>query len=346
MNTLTRRWSVILLAGLLLASCNDRPDMPSRGFLKGRVKTLSVDGGNPREQQLATQAKSAFKRYELALADLHAYYEQIGDVQKQAWAREEMNNLTEAHAATLEGVGPANIPARGSKMEPSEQMLVENVMEARYAYRLAMDKLAQFYEQQGDSQKALLVHTMQARFHPEETHAYMITVALPPEDLEPMEVIPEANEMFNRAENLHLEGRTIPAAADYDKQRHALELLHNLIRRYPYSTKIPMAAYYIGEIYKEYFGEHYLATIWYERAWTWDPHVAAPVRFQAALQYDIHLGDYQQALELYQASLEYEPYYPSHVRYAQRRIAELKEYLANRGQGSTAPAQAPTPPAQ
>jgi tetratricopeptide (TPR) repeat protein len=271
-------------------------------------------------------------RYELALSDLLGYYDRIGDVQKQRWTKEEMKNLREAHAATIEGVDPAGLPARGSEGEPSEQMIVENVLEARYGYRLAMDELAQFYEQEGDSYKALLVHTMQARFHPEETHAYMVTVALPPENLEPVEVIAEANEMFDRAERLHKEGSEIPAAADYKKQREALELFRNLIRRHPYSTKIPMAAYYIGEIYKEYFREHYLSTVWYERAWTWDPHVAAPARFQCALQVDIHLQDYPRALQLYRDSLTYEPYYPTHVDYATNRIKELEEMLAKRGQ--------------
>lgn len=331
--------SLLLLAGLLCAACNDRPSLPSRGLFKGHVDTLDVSGGKASEQALAAKAKAAFNRYELALADLRTYYEQIGDVQKQAWTREEINNLEAAHAASIEGVPAADVPARGSNTEPSEQMLVENVITARNDYRLAMDQLAEYYERDGQADQALIVHTMQARFHPEETHAYMITVALPPEDLQPMEVSEEANAMFDRAEQLHIEGRAIPAAADYDKQREALELFRNLIRRYPYSTKIPMAAYYIAEIYKEYFNEHYLATVWYERAWTWDPHVAAPARFQCALQYDIHLGDYPTALQLYRDSLEYEPYYPSHVRYAQRRIEEIQRYLANRGQATTAPTE-------
>ncbi|MBS3820235.1 MAG: hypothetical protein GVY16_05695 [Planctomycetes bacterium] len=338
MRTSPRLTIVLLLAGLLLTACNDRPDMPRRGFLKGSIKTLQVDPANAEEARRAARAKAAFLRYELALSDLEAFYDRIGDIQKYQWVRKEMKNLHEAHAATIKGVEAAAAAAHGSDGEPSEQMLVENVMEARNDYRVSMDRLAQLYEEEGNDRKALIVHTMQARFHPEETHAYMITVTLPPENLEPIEVISEANDMFARAEQLHEEGARIPAAADYEKQREALSIFHNLIRRYPYSTKIPMSAFYIAEIYKEYFDEHYLSTIWYERAWTWDPHVAAPARFQAAVQYDIHLDDYQRAIELYRDSLKYEPYYPSHIRYARQRIEELQRYLRNRGQ---LPADAP-----
>jgi tetratricopeptide (TPR) repeat protein len=277
-------------------------------------------------------------RYELALSDLGAYYDQIGAVQKQQWVEEEMNNLREAHAATIQGTADVDVAAPAPDDVASEQMLVENVMDARRGYRTAMDTLAQLYERQGNTRKALIVHTMQNRFHPEETHAYMVTVALPPKDLEPSELIPEANALFDRAEELHEEGALIPAAADYDKERRALELFQSLIRRYPTSTRIPMAAFYIAEIYKEYFGEHYLSTLWYERAWTWDPNIAAPARFQCALQYDIHINDYRTAVDLYRASIEHEPYYPSHVRFAQRRIEEIQEYLANRGELERRPA--------
>ena len=129
--------------------------------------------------------------------------------------------------------------------------------------------------------------------------------------------------MYARAEEMHIQGRKYPAAADYEKEREALRLFKQLIRMYPDSTKIPLAAYYIGEIYKEYFQEHYLAVLWYERAWTWDPNVAKPARFQCAVQYDHNLQEKNKALELYRACLEYEPYFPSHVDYARGRIRKL-----------------------
>ena len=260
----------------------------------------------------------------MALSDLQSYYERIGEHQRARWAVKEQKNLAETQDFYFEGVSEPAPPVRGSMDPASEEYLVENMVTARNAYRKAADELAQYYEERPEDFKAFMIHTMQARFHPEETYDYLFRVILPPDNLEPVEVIPLADEMYYRAEQLHIEGRQIPAAADYEKQRESLKLFRELIRQYPTSTKIAMAAYYIGEIYKEYFREHYLATLWYERSWTWDPYVPKPARFQAAVQFDLNLHDRARAVELYKACLEFEPYYPSHVQFATERVEKLQ----------------------
>ena len=112
-----------------------------------------------------------------------------------------------------------------------------------------------------------------------------------------------------------------------------------LIHDYPQSTKIALSAYYIADINKEYFRENTLAVYWYERAWTWDPHITEPARFQAATVYDIHLHDYAKAVECYRLSIKYDPWRLRDPEYAAKRIEELTGQTPEQGRSR------PTPPA-
>ena len=97
-----------------------------------------------------------------------------------------------------------------------------------------------------------------------------------------------------------------------------------MISKYPSSDKIDDAAFYCGEIYKEYFkDQEEIALKWYERTWTWDPQTPHPARFQAAVVCDYRLRDRDRALELYQAVLTEEPNDKSNLRFATRRIRKL-----------------------
>ncbi len=110
---------------------------------------------------------------------------------------------------------------------------------------------------------------------------------------------------------------------NYGKQRKALGMFRELVRRYPNSTRIAESAYYIGDIYKEYFDEDVRAVQWYQRAWEWDPKILKPARFQAAVVYDLLLAQPGKALPLYQAVLKYEQFNGSNVNFATNRIKHL-----------------------
>ena len=93
--------------------------------------------------------------------------------------------------------------------------------------------------------------------------------------------------------------------------------------KYPDSTRIALSAYYIADIYKEYFNENLRAMWWYERAWQWDPHVPEPARFQAATVAE-RVHDYPRAIEYYKASLEYDPPRWGNAGHARDRIEKLQ----------------------
>ena len=101
-----------------------------------------------------------------------------------------------------------------------------------------------------------------------------------------------------------------------------------LIEKYPTSDKIALAAFYIGDIYREYVRNYPLAVKWFERAWQWDPNITEPARFQAATVHDIRLHNPIKAIELYRAAIELETN-RSNARFAERRIPELEQQLAN-----------------
>ena len=156
-------------------------------------------------------------------------------------------------------------------------------------------------------------------------------------------MISEADDLYSKGSQLYEEGkgwmRTF-LSTNYNKQRSALAYFRELIRRYPSSDKIALSAFYVGEIYKEYFNEDVRAVHWYELAWAWDPHIQLPARFQAATVYDHRLKNPLKALTTYQLAVRHEQFDPSNVRYAQVRIEILQQEL------SVAPEtdQAPPPP--
>ena len=91
------------------------------------------------------------------------------------------------------------------------------------------------------------------------------------------------------------------------------------------TDKIDDAAFFAGEIYKEYFNDNLRAVQYYQRCWEWNPQTDHPARFQAAVVYDYRLHDRDRALELYQQVLEHEQSNRSNVRWSVDRIKQLTD---------------------
>ena len=124
---------------------------------------------------------------------------------------------------------------------------------------------------------------------------------------------------------LYKRAKPLPGITNYRRQRQALLLFRQLVEKYPNSTKIAQSAFYIGEIYREYFRQHIRAVHWYRRAWEWDPNIILPARFRAAVTYDYHLAEYTKALKLYREVVKKETFDWTNVAFANRRIEQLSE---------------------
>ena len=323
----------ILTAGICLcaavggctwwASITRQPPPPPRDAKGRSVKVLDLSAAAAEEVDAAVKLEEARVNYRYRLTVLQGHYTQVGYMTKLTWAQRELENLDQAQTFTW--VGMANVaPPKGESIaDADERLLVEYVVTARRAYVAAAEALREYYQAKGATFKAGMIRNMQARLDPIRVYMYFLAAEIPPEDLRPSAVLPEADQLYARALQLHQSGKMIPGLTDYDKQRHALVLFRKLVDQYPTSNKIARAAYYIGEIYKEYYQEHVRSVHWYRRAWQWDPNITLPARFQAATVYDLHLQTKDEAAECYRGAILHEQFNASNVRYSHQRYKEL-----------------------
>jgi len=316
---------VVLLACGFLAGC-DRPPSPPKTANNRLPRTLTVTAGNTAETAAATSAESARVNYRYRLTVLGTYYVRTGDLDKARWVQRETKNLDDAQTFQWSGIPEITPPAGESLSDADEHLLVEYVLGARTAYLNAMRSLLGFYrDKAGDLYKAQRVSNVLDRFDPIRTYKYFLEAEMPAATHRPVQVVPEADKMYAQAIKLHKRGKGIlgPLTTNYEKERQALMLLLNLVNRYPQSTKIALAGFYIGEIYKEYFNENIRAVAWYVRAVQWDANLTKPARFQAAAVQDYRLYNKAKAIELYRQVIQHEQFNAGNVQWAHNRIRKL-----------------------
>ena len=325
MRTVTA-WATVLgcCACWLTAGCDAKPG-PIRTEGGQIIKLLSVDPDDSAELAAATAMEKARINYHYRLNVLQGYYEQVGVIERYKAAGDELENLQEAQWFEWDGI-PEVLPPEGESVrDADERLLVEYVVAARNGYLSAVSELLQLYQRKDRALKARVIQRVEERFDFVQTFAYFPEAEIPGADLRPQQVVPEADAIFEKALKLHRQGKLIPLLPDYQKQRQALRLFLQLVSKHPGSTKIALSAYYIGEIYKEYFNQDLRAVRWYERAWQWDPTITKPARFQAAVVWDLRLHDRDKALELYKKVIEHEQFSQSNVSFAYSRIERLTQ---------------------
>ncbi len=329
----TATWMMVLTlaACAVLVGCDTKPE-PLRGPDGRVIAFITVDPESPEELDLTTALLLAEENYRYRLEVLEAYYEHIGVIDKDDYAEQELANLNDARWFEFSGVPEIVSPEGESVEDADERLLVEYTARARNDYKEALATLRDYYYSTGQTTRARAIERIDERLDFVRTYAYYAEAEVPGPDLRPVDVIPEADEMFAEAMRLYHEGQILPAITDYRKERQALSLLLELVRRYPTSTKISLAAFYIGEIYKEYFDDNLRAVAWYERSWQWDSSIPKPARFQAAVVYDLRMREYEKALQLYQAVLRDETFSRSNVDFARDRIPALQRRIARMGQ--------------
>lgn len=231
-----------------------------------------------------------------------------------------------------------------------EADLAEEVVTHRDAYVSSLRSLRDAYAAGGNTARREQAAAELAGLEKVQQFHYMLDAEVPPVDLKPTLSIPEADRHYDRAVKLMKQGGSgIPGLYRQEKMLEALNAFKSLINQYPTSDKIDDAAFYAGEIHKEYFPEQELIAVrWYERSMQWNPKTPHPVRFQAAVIYDYRLHDRARALELYHGVLEEEKDIDlSNTRFSSRRIDELmrEQRPATASESSEEDAAADTAPA-
>jgi tetratricopeptide (TPR) repeat protein len=298
---------------------------PAPWTITGPADKIAVEN-NPQELDAATALEKARVNYDHRLVVLQSYYNHIGNVDKEKDARLEVANLREAQTFKWEGVPDVAPPPAGENIaDADERVLVEYVLGARRKYNEAAANLINMYVAAGNNYKAERIRNVLARVDPMHQYKFIMSAEIPSPDLRPTESIAQANKMFDEACGLFQSGKgIIPMfTTSYEQERKSCQLFKQIIDDYPHSDKIALCAYYIGEISKEYFNRNVDAVKWYERAWTWDPTIPRPARFQAASVYDYRLMNREKALECYRAAIQHEQFNRSNMDWAHERIKQL-----------------------
>jgi TolA-binding protein len=314
----------LLLSIVALVGCDTKESAPTPSSFQ-RLEYLTMSSDDEREAVTAVEVARTDYKYRLEV--LQAYYNRVGNIDRYNWASNELANLQEAQVFRWRGIPEVRPPAGETLADANEQVLVEYLFKARRTYRQSLQELASFYDRGGQDFKAKAVRNIQNRLDPVRMYTYLPGAELPPADLRPTEVSTEANALYEQAFAQYQQGKGVLRTfitTDYQKQRRALALFRDLIERYPRSDKIALSAYYIGEIYKEYFNEDVRAVAWYERAWTWDPRIPKPARFQAATVWDLRLKNRAKAIECYKLAIKYEQFNQSNVSFAIDRVRDLE----------------------
>ena len=244
--------------------------------------------------------------------------------------------IASAKDPTGKGLPPS---ATLAVVDRQEADLVENVLAHRAQYHQGLEELRDYYRAHGYAAKQSWADFELDGLRKVKPFRYLLDAEIPSDQLRPTDQIPEADALYERGrELLRKGGHGVPVLYREKTMIEAAGVFQQLVERHPTSDKIDDAAFFLGEIHKEYLPDQEpIAVKWYERAWTWDPQTPHPARFQAAVVYDYRLHDRDRALELYQSVVKNETAHQTNVRFATRRINELT--TARR----TATAQATTP---
>jgi len=206
----------------------------------------------------------------------------------------------------------------------TEVDLVEKLAAVRADYKRLLKLLEQWYLDKGYYQKSRWAARELNDVLHVKTYPYLTVTDIQRTDLTPAESIPEADALYEKAKRLYEEGQILPFMNDKRKLKESLALFKQLIKTYPTSDKIDDAAFYAGELSKEYFNDNEQAVRYYELAMKWDPKTPHPVRFQCAVIYDFRLHNRAKALEMYRRVLEEEPDIDrTNTEFATTRIGQL-----------------------
>lgn len=224
-------------------------------------------------------------------------------------------------------------------VEGQEVDLVEAVVSHRDQYEQRLSELYKYYKAHGRVDKAQWAAYELDGFRRVKQFRYLLDAEVPAFSFRPTESIEQADALFEKGlQLLRSGGHGVPGIFRRDRMIEAAETFRQLIQQYPNSDKIDDAAFWCGEIHKEYLpGQEAIAVKWYERAWTWNPETPHPARFQAAVVYDFRLHNRVRALELYQGALKYETQHEANLRFAAKRIEELTKSNGSDSQRTSRP---------
>lgn len=216
--------------------------------------------------------------------------------------------------------------------------LVEEMIQKRQDYVNHLIKMEREYLNAGDTNRANWARRQRELTEKVEVYPYL-TEQTPMQqnvrtEVVPRDSIPEADALFDEGYKLYSKFVGVPfvgfAYLNKPEPRQAVDIFKRVIAEYPTSDKVDDAAYYIGNIYKEFLRhddpDNELALRYLRWAWTLDPQTPHPARFDSAVIYDFRLHDRARAIELYHDVLALqEAGNNSNQRFSATRIEQLTD---------------------
>ena len=309
--------------------------------------------------QEMTLHRTMYARFLRALA---TFYSENGYEQKARWARAELEQfdrvrkfsyITDAEVSTSDVAnGGGDLPKiqLAGRHEPD---LVEDLVLHRGMYIRYLRALVSFYSENGFDKKANWSRTELKELQKVKQYTYIWDAELPLASLRPTESIADADKLYDEGQKLlNRGGHHVAIFFNRATMNLALAKFKEVISKYPTSDKIDDAAYYIGEIYKEYGEErdNELAIEWYKRATEWNPKLPHPAWSHAAHILDFRMHEREKALEWYYKVLENEKdkdktdiRFLKNIDVANKRIAELTAEKTRHAPGEPTPTVQPAP---
>jgi TolA-binding protein len=316
-------WCKVSVLGVVLTlflgcSGGQKPFQPASSGQADAKKVAAPETSVSAEGDLVVQLQQVRADYKRVLEVLHRWYLEHGWHEKSKWAANELRDLNRVH--TYEYAAPQSDAVKLGKVDEARKASLQNIdianfsevdrieqlQQIRTSYMQILKNLIQCYEDGGDSRKAGwarrelddLIHVRQ--------YPYLVEVDIQNTNLTPKDSIVEADKLYDEALKLFHDGKILPFMNLKRKLKEAQDKFTLLIKTYPTSDKIDDAAFYAGEISKEYFNDDVQAIRYYEMAMKWDPRTPHPVRFECAVIYDFRLHDRARAMAMYQRVLKEE----------------------------------------
>jgi tetratricopeptide (TPR) repeat protein len=286
--------------------------------------------------ELMAQLQQTRADYKRLLQVMRRWYIDHGLHDKATWAKRELSDLNKIRTTLY--VGSKGIEKRLGQFDESESAsmqaidmsqisepdIIEQLMQIRTSYRSILEELNRSYCACGQTKQAESAAKELKDLDFVRLYPYLVVVDIQDTDLAPRDSIVEADRMYARGRKLHESAKFLPFMNNKHQLKEAMDLYVQLIKCYPTSDKIDDAAFWAGEISKEYFNDDVQAVKYYEMAIKWDPRTPHPARFQAAVVYDFRMHDRARAMELYQDVLRYEADIDvTNTRFSATRLNEL-----------------------
>jgi TolA-binding protein len=311
------------------------------------------------QTDLVAQLQQVRADYRRILEVMRRWYMEHGLHEKGLWAKNELRDLKkvrtydysedkssakrlgkidESESASLQSIDLQNL---------SEADMIEQLMEVRTTYKSILEEMVRNYNACGDTRRANWASTELADLNHVRFYPYLVVVDIQNTDLTPRDSIVEADRIYAEARKLHEGAKFLPFINNKRQLKEAMDKYVQIIKVYPTSDKIDDAAFYAGEISKEYFDDDVQSVKYYEMAIKWDPKTQHPARFQAAVIYDFRLHDRARAMALYQEVLTKEPdLIRSNTEFSAVRLNQLLKEGGDEVEYENAPAPAEPAPAQ